>query len=184
MAVSSTGSPETETLRSRASTTTSPNVIGPASPFRLAVAVDAPQHGVHARDELGGGEGLDDVVVGPEAEADDAVGLLAAGGQQDHRDVAHLAQSRHHLQAVEARQHHVEHDQVRPVLERRLHRRRAVRRRHGAEAVASQVARDDLRDGRLVVDHEDRLGERHASIVRRVGCARTAVFRGRFVRRP
>ncbi len=117
------------TLRSRASTTTSPKLIGAASPSLSPSRLHAAQHGVHAGDELGGRERLDDVVVGSEAEADHAVGLLAARRQQDHGHVAVLAQPRHHLQPVEAGQHHVEHDEVGPVLERRLDRRRAVRRR-------------------------------------------------------
>ena len=79
-----------------------------------------------------------------------------------------LAQPRHHLQAIEAGQHHVEHDEVRTVLERRVDGRRPVGGGDREEALPAQVARDDLRDRRLVVDHEDRLGERHAAIVRRV----------------
>jgi hypothetical protein len=51
-------------------------------------AVRAPQHGADARDHLGAGERLDDVVVGAQLEADDAVGLGPARGHHDHGDVA------------------------------------------------------------------------------------------------
>jgi cob(I)alamin adenosyltransferase len=145
---------------------------------RVAVAVHTTEHRVHACDQLGGRERLDDVVVGAELQADDAVGLLATRRQQDHGDVAVLAQPRHHLQAVEAGQHHVEHDEVRPVLERGLDGGRAVGGGDGVKPVATEVARDDLRDRRLVVDHEDRLRKRHASIVRRVIAALPRVSRG------
>ena len=46
---------------------------------------DPAQHRVDAGDQLGGREGLDHVVVGAAAQADEAVGLLAARGEQDHR---------------------------------------------------------------------------------------------------
>ena len=48
----------------------------------------APQHVAHPRRQLARRERLDDVVVGAELEADDAVDLVGAGGEQDHRDVA------------------------------------------------------------------------------------------------
>ena len=47
--------------------------------------LDAAQDGVHAGHELRGGEGLDHVVVGAEAQPDDPVGFLAPGRQQDDR---------------------------------------------------------------------------------------------------
>ena len=61
-----------------------------------------------------GRERLHDVVVGAEPQADDAVGLLAAGGQQDDRRGRSRprAQPAHHLQPVDAGQHEVEHDEV------------------------------------------------------------------------
>src|SRR3712207_2944172 len=45
--------------------------------------VHAAQHGRHPRRELAGREGLDHVVVGAQAEADDPVFLFAPGGQHD-----------------------------------------------------------------------------------------------------
>ena len=50
--------------------------------------LDAAQDRAHAGDHLGAAERLDDVVVGAELEADDAVGLGAAGGEDDDRDAA------------------------------------------------------------------------------------------------
>ncbi len=46
----------------------------------------APQHGADARHQLARRERLDDVVVGPELEPDDAIGLVATGREHDDRD--------------------------------------------------------------------------------------------------
>src|SRR3954452_15114936 len=51
---------------------------------RRRVSVAAPENRAHTRRELARRERLSDVVVGPELEPDDAVGFLAAGGEQDH----------------------------------------------------------------------------------------------------
>ena len=50
----------------------------------------AAQHRADARDQLARLERLDHVVVGADLEPDDAVGRLAPGGEQDHRDVLAL----------------------------------------------------------------------------------------------
>jgi hypothetical protein len=91
------------------------------------------------------------------AEADEAVGLLAARGQQDHRHPfpGPLVQAAHHLEPVEARQHHVEDDEVGPVEVGEAQRLRPVDRLVGLEAGALEVAGDDLDDRRLVVDHQN-----------------------------
>ena len=82
--------------------------------LRVGARVQAPQHGVDARHELGRRERLDDVVVGAQAQPDDAVGLLAARGQQDDRRAVAvvLAHAAHHLEPIDAGQHEVEHDEV------------------------------------------------------------------------
>ena len=76
--------------------------------------VEATQHRVDARHELGGREGFHDVVVGAEAQAHHAVGLLALGGEQDDRRVVAvaIADPSHHVEALYARQHQVQHHQV------------------------------------------------------------------------
>ena len=91
---------------------------------------DPAQHRVDPGDQFGRREGLDDVVVGAVAQADQAVGLLAAGGQQDHRDPrpGPLVQLPHHLDPVDPRQHQVEHDQVGAVPRRRAAAPRGRRR--------------------------------------------------------
>ncbi len=117
----------------------------------------AAQHRFYARDELAGRERLDDVVVGAAAQPDDPVGLAAAGGEQDHpRRRGLLAQAAHHLEAVEAGQHDVEHDKVRRALGAERERVGAVAGDTCAVAGALEVARHDLADGGLVVDDQHR----------------------------
>ena len=64
------------------------------------------------RDELAEAVRLDHVVVGAELEPDDAVDLLAAGGDDDDRDARALAQPPADLEAVDVRQAQVEQDEI------------------------------------------------------------------------
>ena len=115
----------------------------------------APQHRLHARDELARRERLRDVVVGADLEPDDPVGLLVARGEHQDRNVragAHLAAD---VEAVLARQADVEQhepDRMPLELDQRLV---AVPHPDHAVAVARQVAADELADRRLVLDEED-----------------------------
>ena len=83
--------------------------------------------------------------------------LGALGRQQDDRarPVRALAHAPHHLEAVQARQHQVEHDQVRRAFRHGVERREPVGGDARLVAGALQVGGDDLADRRLVVDHED-----------------------------
>src|SRR5690606_23334040 len=58
-------------------------------------------------------ERLDDVIVGPETEADEAVYFVAASGEHYHRYLAFTADDLEDLPAIEFGQHHVEQHQVR-----------------------------------------------------------------------
>ena len=73
----------------------------------------AAQHRVDARHQLARVEGLGQVVVGAHLQADDAVDVVALGGEHDDRGRGRLrAQAAADRQAVLARQHQVEHHQV------------------------------------------------------------------------
>ena len=89
-----------------------------ASPAELAVAPGRgprraalrgpPGEGAHAHDELADAERLDDVVVGADLEAEDAVVLVAARREHQHGDVREDrvgAQRAAHLHAGHVRQH-------------------------------------------------------------------------------
>ena len=120
--------------------------------------VQPPQHGVDAGDELGRRERLDDVVVGAEPQPDDAVGLLAARGQQDDRRVVAGAASRtRRMTSRPSIPGSMRSSTMRSgaqLLDGR-HRGVAVDREARAVAGALEVAADDLADRRLVVDDED-----------------------------
>ena len=58
------------------------------------------------------------IIVGAQFEADDAVDILAAGGQHQYRRASSLAQPPQDFETVHARQHHVEDHQVVAALQR------------------------------------------------------------------
>ena len=79
------------------------------------------QHGPGCARQLAQAVRLDDVVVGAELEADDAVDLLAARGDDDDRHARALAQAAADLEAVDVGQAQVEQDEIGSArLERRL----------------------------------------------------------------
>ena len=132
-------------------------------PLRLAA-----QDGVDARDELARVERLRQVVVGAHLEPDDAVDVLALRGQHDDRDVlaraAHPAADR---QAVLARQHEVEHDEVRRIALQLPVEIARVGKRRDLEALLGQVARQEVAQAHVVVDDEDlRRGELLVTMMR------------------
>ena len=128
----------------------------------------ASSDGADARDELAQPERLDDVVVRAELEPDDAVDLLALGGDHDDRDVRASAQLAADGEPVDVGQAEVEQDEVgRRRVERLLPRRDA---RH-LEALRAQALDERLGDRVLVLDDE----QVHGLIVGRrapagVGC--------------
>ena len=71
------------------------------------------------------------------------------------------AQALADLEPVELRQHQVEDDEVDVLLGEPRERLLAVARVHDPEAVALERVREELLDGVLVVDEEDRRGVRH-----------------------
>jgi len=76
----------------------------------------AAQHGVDARHQFARIERLGQVVVGAQFQTDDAVDLVALGGQHDDGEIPAFlvlrAQAAANRQAVLARHHQVEHDEV------------------------------------------------------------------------
>ena len=73
----------------------------------------AAQHGADASHELAGRERLRHIIVGPELETDDPIALVTARRQQDHGDGPAPADLPAQLEAADAWQHHVEHDELR-----------------------------------------------------------------------
>jgi hypothetical protein len=76
--------------------------------------LEAPQHGLHARHQLPRAEGLGNVVVRAQFQAEHAVGFTAARREEDHRDRSQrlrLADLATEFQAIFAGNHDVENEQ-------------------------------------------------------------------------
>ena len=76
------------------------------------VFLAAAQDGFDPRDQLSAAERLREVIVGPHLQADDAVNFLALSGQHDDRDVRLGAHGAAEREAVFARQHQIEQDEI------------------------------------------------------------------------
>ena len=123
----------------------------------VLAAADAAVERVHARDQLGRGEGLCDIVVRAGHKAGDLVHLLALGAE--HED-AHLragrADAAADLKAVDVRQHHVEQsdERVRILLEL-FERFLACGRLDRLVTGPAQVDDDEAADAGLVLKYEN-----------------------------
>jgi hypothetical protein len=119
-------------------------------------AVGAPDHRLHPGDDLARGEGLGDVVVGAELEAEHAVDLVVArGAEQDRHPVAVGPQPPAHLGAVHLRQPDVEHHRDGAQGAGRGEAAAPVALHVDAEALAGEVEPQQVGDRRLVLDDED-----------------------------
>ena len=116
----------------------------------------AAQHGADAGGDLTGAEGLDDVVVGAELQADHAVGLVAARGQHDDRHLRLAPDLAADVVAGAVGEHQVEEDEVGAHARGRVERVRGSAGDLEVEALAGEGLGERLRDGRLVLDEEDR----------------------------
>ena len=136
--------------------------VGERPARRRVVPLRAAEQRPHARDQLVRAERLGEVVVGAHLEADDALGFLGAGGQHDDRDrrgVLVGAQQPADLEAVDVRQHQVEHDEIRRLGARpRRARRVPTKRASVAYPAFSRYRADEFRDVGIVLDHQDASG--------------------------
>ncbi len=104
--------------------------------------------------ERAGGEGFGDVVVGADAQSDQHVDLVGAGGQHQHVAAAECAQLAAHLDAVHPGKAQVEHDQVRFGLPGQHQGRLTVACGAHLEAVLQQVPLDHPHQAGLVIDNQ------------------------------
>ena len=139
----------------------SPNETGPGHHGRRAVA--ASQHGLDAQDQLARAERLGHVVVRAEFQAGDAVTLVRSSGEHDDRDVGGGAQLARDFLAGHVGQAEVQHDEVRPRVGGHRDRLGAGTRREDTQALALEVAADELPDLGFVLDDQDQ--RRHGSIL-------------------
>ena len=118
----------------------------------------AAQDGAQAGLQLARLEGLGEIVVGAELEADDAVHRLAARGQHQDRHVAGAAQAAAEIEPVGIGQHEVEDDRVEGLaLELGLAVAAGAGDGH-AKARPAEIVRNHPGEAVVVVDHQDALG--------------------------
>src|SRR5262249_1660006 len=132
----------------------------------------AARDGPNARAELAWREGLGDVVVGAELEAEHLVTFLDAPGHHDHGDRARLRiflQSPADLPTVEVRHHDVDQHDVGVGFAHALERLGARAGREHFPALFDQVVADQLGNVGLVLHHE------HTASALRAGVARRAL---------
>ena len=163
--VSSSGSPSSVTVRADGSSSMAP-MCCKAVRRRGRGGARAAQDRADAGDELAGAERLHDVVVGAELEAQHAVGLVAAGGEHDHRHALVGAQLAQQVEARAVGEHDVEEHEVGALAAGDLEAGRQRAGRLRAEALASEGFRQRNGDGVFVLDeqHHPRL-DVHALIV-------------------
>ena len=118
------------------------------------------QAAADARDEHFCAERLGDVVVGTELQSRHYVGLLASSRDHDDGDRSRTVvrlQAPTNLEAIEARQHQIEDDEIWMLAQRRCKSFFPRAGTHWVEAFLGEVVADQLRDVFFVFDDEDGL---------------------------
>jgi hypothetical protein len=127
----------------------------PDRQHRWPVRAPPPDERAQSRTELAEAERLRQVVVGADVEPVDAIGDRVAGGeQQDRRPSIGCAEPAADLEAVDARQHHVEHDRVVVVLGPEPEAVGSVARYVDGVAVLAQATLEQGGHPRFVLDDE------------------------------
>jgi len=123
--------------------------------------VRAPQDGAHARHQFTWVEGLAEVIVGAELQADDAVHVVAAGGEHQDRSLVRGAEFAQDVEAADVRQHDVQDQDFEIAdLERGQSVGAVMHARH-LEMLGFQIFREHLAQLAIVVD------EQHAALAGR-----------------
>jgi hypothetical protein len=115
----------------------------------------AAQNAVDACQQLARVERLGEVVVRAHLQADDAVDLVAARREHDYRQPGARSQVAAQAQAVLARQHDIEHDEVGAARLQDAPHLAAVGGARDAKAVALEVIAQQPADFGVVIDDED-----------------------------
>ncbi len=142
--------------------------VGVAQHLAVAAVARAAQQRPQARLELAQRERLDEVVVGADVEALDAIVDRVAGGQHQHRrPVAGLAHAAAHLEAVEPGHRDVEDHRVGGRGRERVERLLAVGGERDLVAVEPQRALERPPNGGLVIDDKDARHGRMMALARK-----------------
>ncbi|MNQ95163.1 hypothetical protein D3C85_1107100 [compost metagenome] len=115
----------------------------------------APGQGAQACHQFGEGKRLDQVIVGAQFEAFDAVGDVIPGGEEQHRCIGLLAQAAQDFPAIHLRHHDVQHDHIEVVFQGQVQAIDAVPRQvHGVSEFLQAVEQVIAGLG-FVFDNED-----------------------------
>jgi hypothetical protein len=127
---------------------------------RLALA--AAQHGPDAGVEHPPLHGFHHIVVGAGLQPDDHVDVVTARGQQNDRQLVRAPDAAAHLESVDAGQHHVEDDQIRPLLTQQLQTVLAGGSGGHPVSLARQRELQGRPDGVVVLDQQQGRHGRHS----------------------
>src|SRR4029079_206005 len=122
---------------------------------RVCRAVGPTEHGLHPRHELARGEGLRQIVVSSELEAEQLVELVVPRRDHHDRDRAVAPQFAGHVQAIEPGQAEVENDQVGSIVPGDVECPTTVVRGDDAKPGMLEIVACQFHDPWLVVDDED-----------------------------
>ena len=122
---------------------------------RVVAGLIAPVDGLDARDKLLRLEGLNDVIVRAELEAEHAVERFALGGKHDDGKIARAADFAADLPAVHAGQHDIQQHQMRRVLAEHIDSRIAAIGGFDLVAFFFQIKPHQLHDIRIVVHQKN-----------------------------
>ncbi len=138
----------------------------------------AAQDGVDARGKFTGIEGFGEVVIGADFEADDAVHVVAVGGEHHDGNRRGGADLTENLEAAHAGEHHVEDDQGIGTGESAAEAHGAVMDGFGAQALRNEIFRDEFAQLNVVIHDQNAGVERWSCIFQRHGKRHRACHHG------
>ena len=121
----------------------------------LVTRLMAPEQGAAAGHQFADAEGFDQVVIGPQLEPEHTIGFGVPGADHQHEGpLRQFDQFAAEIKAVDAREHHIENDQLKRLFLQSIPGALAVGRGRDAEAFELQRLADRLTDGVVVFDHQ------------------------------
>ena len=76
--------------------------------------------GLHSGHHLAGAERLGDIIVGSQAQSSDLVNVVLLGGNHNNRRILHLSDLPADLEPIHPRQHQIQNQKVKLLLQRSL----------------------------------------------------------------